>query len=98
MRHDLARQVDADPFYADNGFGSSCQGAAQDRILAFAGVAQFHVELHSVAVDAQILHLPGRDKVFASVRVNNGLERCQQGGFGGGHRRFQVGCSGGAAV
>ena len=98
MRHDFGRQVDVDLLNPHHALGGGRQRAAQDRILAFAGIAQFHVELHCVAVDAQVFQLAGRDKVFAGVRVNNGLERCQQGGFGGGHKWFRVGCSAGEAV
>ena len=37
-------------------------------------------------VDAQVADLPPRDQVFAGVRVDDGLERREQGGFGdGGH-------------
>ena len=77
MGADLGGDVDGHVIDATHALGSGHQRPAQCRNLAFGGVAQFHVKRHFALGHAEVFEHFCRNKVFASVGVNNGLQGLQ---------------------
>jgi hypothetical protein len=85
VRGDLHRQVGTDVFNASHRACRGDKGLAERREQALGRVAEFDIEGHVTTVDAQVADLLGRNEVLAGVRVDDGFQGVEQGGFGDGH-------------
>jgi len=87
MRDDAAVDLDLHLAHTRHLSRRVRQRLAQQRKLAPGGIAELDAERHPAAIAyAQVLQLPRADEVLRGVRVDDGLQRFEQCGFGdGGH-------------